>query len=180
MCLTWGREITLRSARTFSSMHSAPGLSQAVQSSSLSCLHLPSQVCIQWCLQQSMASQTRSWAPDKDGLCPIYSDSSEGISSRRIYSHFDLLAVRNSMVKPNVKVRMNKCWSYALIAILFITQSSDSLSVFQVLGLNENLMNIKHATHSTTEVHLCPIFLCFIVSDLHFVWCKIFWHAYPI
>lgn len=142
-------------------MRSAPGLSQALQSSSPSCLNLPSQVCIGQCLQQSMASQIRSWVPDKDGLCPIYSDSSEGISSRRIYSHFDLLAVGNSMVKPNVIVRMNKCWSYAPITIFFITQSSHSLSVFQVLGLNENLMNIKHATHSVTEVHLCPIFLLF-------------------
>lgn len=168
MCLTWGREIALRSPRTFSSMRSVPGLSQAMQSSSPFCLVLPSQVCVGQCLQQSMASQTRSWVPDKDGLCPYLQWLiRRDLIQTNLLSFYvipDLLAVRNSMVKPNVKVRMDKCWSYAHIAILFITQSSDSLSVFQVLGLNENLMNIKHATHSATEVHLCSISL-FFLSD---------------
>ena len=43
----------------------------------------------------------------------------------------------------------------------FITQGSDGLSVFQVLGLNQNLVNIKHATHSATEAPPYPIFLLF-------------------
>lgn len=160
MCLTWGREIALMSPRPFSSsMHSVPGLSQAMQSSSPSCLVLPSQVCIGQCLQQSMTSQTRSWVPDKDGLCPYLQWLFRRISSRQIYSHFDLLAVRNSMVKPNVKVRMNKCWSYAPIAILFITQSSDSLC-FSGTRI-EWKPQILSMPHTATEVHLCPIFLLF-------------------
>lgn len=138
---------------------------QAMQSSSPSCLVLPSRVCIGRCLQQSMASQTRSWVPDKDGPCPYLQWLiRRDLIQTNLLSFWvipDLLAVGNSMVKPDVKVRMSKCWSYAPIAILCITQSSDSLSVFQVLGLNENFMNIKHATHSATEVHLCPIFLWF-------------------
>lgn len=82
-----------------------------------------------------------------------------------MHSYFDLLTFSEFHDEARCE-RQNEYMLKFCAPVTFISQGSDSLSVFQVLGLNQNLMNIKHATHSTTEAHPCPFFLLFYCSQI--------------